>query len=88
MHSAALLPNSNPNLDPNPNPNPNPNPPQSFVASLLQLKAQDRLTAEEALAHRWLSRDAPPSPGALLSSSQRPVKTLLSEFNAQRMLGR
>ena len=61
---------------------------QSFVASLLQLKAQDRLTAEEALAHRWLSRDAPPSPGALLSSSQRPVKTLLSEFNAQRMLGR
>ena len=42
----------------------------------------------EALAHRWLSPDAPASPGALLSNERRPVKTLLSEFNAQRMIGK
>lgn len=61
---------------------------QNFVGSLLQLKAQDRLSAEEALTHRWLSADAPASPGVLLSPERRPVKTLLSEFNAQRMLGK
>jgi calcium/calmodulin-dependent protein kinase I len=61
---------------------------QAFVGHLLLLKAQDRLTADEALAHRWLSPDAPPSPGALLSNERRPVKTLLSEFNAQRMIGK
>jgi len=61
---------------------------QSFVSSCLLLKAQDRLTADEALSHRWLADDAPASPGALLSNERRPVKTLLSEFNAQRMIGK
>ena len=41
-----------------------------------------------ATFERWLSPDAPPSPGALLSNERRPVKTLLSEFNAQRMIGK
>ena len=61
---------------------------QSFVGSLLLLRAQDRLTADEALRHRWLSDEAPASPGALLSNEKRPVKSMLSEFNAQRMIGK
>jgi len=61
---------------------------QSFVGACLLLKAQDRLTAEEALNHRWLSAEAPSSPGALLSNEKRPVKSMLSEFNAQRMIGK
>jgi hypothetical protein len=38
---------------------------------------------------RWLSPNAPPSPSALMSSDpKRPVKQLLWEFNAQRMLSK
>jgi len=62
---------------------------KDFVGSLLRKGADERLTAEQALKSRWLSPNAPPSPSALMSSDpKRPVKQLLWEFNAQRMLSK
>jgi len=62
---------------------------KEFVGMLLKKSPDERLTAEQALKAKWLSRDAPPSPSALLSSDpKRPVKQLLWEFNAQRMLSK
>jgi len=62
---------------------------KEFVSHLLRKSPDDRLTAESALKVSWLSPDAPPSPSALLSSDpKRPVKQLLWEFNAQRMLSK
>jgi len=62
---------------------------KEFLSALLKKSPDDRLSAEQALKATWLSPDAPPSPGALLSSDpKRPVKQLLWEFNAQRMLSK
>jgi len=62
---------------------------KAFVSSLLRKGADERLTAEQALKARWLSPDAPTSPSAIMSSDpKRPVKQLLWEFNAQRMLSK
>lgn len=60
---------------------------KDFVSSLLVKDPAQRATAEQAMRHKWLDPNAPPSPGALLTSDpKRPVKQLLWEFNAQRML--
>jgi serine/threonine protein kinase len=60
-----------------------------LVAQLLKKSPAERLTAEQSLKHKWLSPEAPSSPQALLSSDpKRPVKQLLWEFNAQRMLAK
>jgi len=60
-----------------------------FISSLLIKSSSDRMTAEQALGHRWLDAAAPPSPNALMSSDpRRPVKQMLREFNAQRMLSK
>ena len=62
-----------------------------FLEALLKKDPVERLTAEQALRARWLSPDAPPSPSALMSSDPKrpgPVKQLLWEFNAQRMLAK
>jgi len=59
-----------------------------FISCLLLQRASARLSATEALAHHWLAADKPASPGALLSNERKPVKALLSEFNAQRMLNK
>eukprot|EP00322_Chrysochromulina_rotalis_P014958 CAMPEP_0115848056 /NCGR_PEP_ID=MMETSP0287-20121206/10713_1 /TAXON_ID=412157 /ORGANISM="Chrysochromulina rotalis, Strain UIO044" /LENGTH=433 /DNA_ID=CAMNT_0003301933 /DNA_START=97 /DNA_END=1398 /DNA_ORIENTATION=+ len=62
---------------------------KSFVDALLRKDPGERYTAEQAMRHRWLDPSAPPSPGALLSSDpKRPVKQLLWEFNAQRMISK
>jgi len=61
---------------------------RSFVACLLQLKARDRPTATQALEHGWLSPQTPASPQAILNDERKPVKQLLSEFNAQRMMAK
>ena len=62
---------------------------KDFVGGLLKKSPDDRFTAEAALKHRWLSPNSPPSPNALMSSDpKRPVKQLLWEFNAQRMLSK
>ncbi len=62
---------------------------KDFVAALLRKSPDERLTAEAALKATWLSPNAPQSPQALLSSDpKRPVKQLLREFNAQRMLSK
>lgn len=62
---------------------------KEFVGHLLKKSPDERLTAEQALKAKWLSPDAPPSPNALMSSDpKRPVKQLLWEFNAQRMLSK
>lgn len=60
-----------------------------FISSLLVKDAKERLTAEQALQHRWLDGQAPPSPAVLMSNDpKRPVKQMLREFNAQRMLSK
>ena len=61
---------------------------QEFVRGLLRLQPSSRLNADQALNEtRWLSPDAPRSSDALMAvDSKRPVKQLLREFNAQRML--
>lgn len=46
------------------------------------------MSSVQALAHKWLDKDAPPSPNALMSGERRPVKQLLFDFNAQRMLAK
>jgi len=62
---------------------------KDFVCQLLRKSPDERLTAEAALKAIWLSPNAPPSPSALMSSDpKRPVKQLLWEFNAQRMLSK
>jgi len=62
---------------------------KDFLAQLLKKSPDERLSAEMALRAKWLSPNAPPSPSALLSSDpKRPVKQLLWEFNAQRMLSK
>jgi len=62
---------------------------KSFVECLLRKDPVERCTAEQAMRHKWLDPTAPPSPGALLTSDpKRPVKQLLWEFNAQRMLSK
>jgi len=62
---------------------------KEFVGQLLRKSPDQRLTAEMALKAKWLSNDQPSSPNALLSSDpKRPVKQLLWEFNAQRMLSK
>jgi calcium/calmodulin-dependent protein kinase I len=62
---------------------------KDFVSCLLKKDAAERWTAERALRHMWLDPRSPPSPNALLSSDpKRPVKQLLWEFNAQRMLSK
>jgi hypothetical protein len=42
----------------------------------------------QAMQHPWFSSDAPLSPNQLLTNDREPVKQKLSEFNAQRMLGK
>jgi len=60
-----------------------------FVTSLLVKNAADRMSTEQALQHRWLDVQAPPSPLALMSNDpKRPVKQMLREFNAQRILSK
>ncbi|KAL1504037.1 hypothetical protein AB1Y20_010448 [Prymnesium parvum] len=60
-----------------------------FISGLLIKSATSRMTASQALAHRWLDLGLPPSPNALMSSDpKRPVKQMLREFNAQRMLSK
>ena len=62
---------------------------KDFVSCLLKKTPDERLTAEQALSAIWLSPNQPPSPSALMSSDpKRPVKQLLWEFNAQRMLSK
>eukprot|EP00908_Phaeocystis_cordata_P019326 Transcript_30834.p1 GENE.Transcript_30834~~Transcript_30834.p1 ORF type:complete len:440 (-),score=158.92 Transcript_30834:570-1889(-) len=65
---------------------------RDFVRRLLRKRAEERYTAEQALAAPWLCGDMR-SPGPLLRLSspgqeERQVKALLSEFNARRDLGR
>jgi len=61
---------------------------KQFVSSLLRLDASKRLTAAEALRHPWISGTTPASPEQLLNHERRPVKSLLSEFNAQRLISK
>jgi calcium/calmodulin-dependent protein kinase I len=62
---------------------------RSFIEALLRKDPQERYSAEQAIRHPWLDPTAPPSPGALLTSDpKRPVKALLWEFNAQRMISK
>jgi len=62
---------------------------KEFVSHLIKKDPNERYTAEQALRHKWLDPNAPPSPGALLTSDpKRPVKQALWEFNAQRMLSK
>ena len=62
---------------------------KDFVSLLLKKSPDERYTAEAALRAKWLSPQSPPSPSALMSSDpKRPVKQLLWEFNAQRMLSK
>jgi calcium/calmodulin-dependent protein kinase I len=58
---------------------------RSFVRSVLQGKAEHRLTAGQATQHPWLS-SPPASPSQLLTREREPVQDKLSEFNAHRML--
>ena len=59
------------------------------MSTLLKKSPDERLTAEQAMRAKWLLPNAPPSPGALMSADpKRPVKQLLWEFNAQRMLSK
>ena len=62
--------------------------PRDFVLQLLQLKAADRGTAAQALAHSWLAPTAPPSPMPIQTSDGKTVKQKLHEFNAQRTLSK
>ena len=62
---------------------------RNFVTSLLKKDPNERTTADQALRHKWLDPNAPPSPGALMTSDpKRSVKQQLWEFNAQRMLSK
>ena len=61
---------------------------RDFISCLLLQRASARLSATEALGHHWLAADKPASPSAILSNDRKPVKALLSEFNAQRMLNK
>ena len=64
-------------------------PARHFVSCLLKKDPNERWTAEQALRHRWLDPNAPPSPNALMTSDpKRSVKQQLWEFNAQRMLSK
>ena len=59
------------------------------MSCLLKKDPNERWTAEQALRHRWLDPNAPPSPNALMTSDpKRSVKQQLWEFNAQRMLSK
>lgn len=62
---------------------------KAFIRQLLRKAPTERPTATEALKSKWLSPDAPSSPGALMSSDpNRSVKQMLWDFNAQRMLAK
>jgi len=62
---------------------------REFVSRLIKKDPAERYTAEQALRHRWLDPTAMPSPGAIMSSDpKRPVKQILWEFNAQRMINK
>ena len=67
---------------------PLPSPPLPFFSASAFLSPL-ALSALSPLAFSPVPPDAPPSPNALLSSDpKRPVKQLLWEFNAQRMLSK
>ena len=69
---------------------------KDFISSLMRREAKERLSASAALAHGFVTGEGvaggPTSPGVpnspLLSGDRRPVKALLGEFNAQRMLSK
>jgi len=62
---------------------------KDLIGQMLRKSPDERLTAEQALKAKWLSPNAPSSPSSLMSSDpKRPVKQLLWEFNAQRMLSK
>ena len=44
------------------------------------------MTSLEAMKHKWLAPDSPASPQPITNNERKPVKQLLSEFNAQRKL--
>ena len=69
---------------------------KDFISSLMRREAKERLSASAALAHGFVTGEGvagvPTSPevtnSPLLSGDRRPVKALLGEFNAQRMLSK
>mmetsp|Transcript_51019 Transcript_51019/g.110790 ORF Transcript_51019/g.110790 Transcript_51019/m.110790 type:complete len:156 (-) Transcript_51019:204-671(-) len=59
---------------------------KEFVRELLRQNPAERLTAEQALAHPWIVDEMAADDTPLLSNEKKPVKSILSEFNAQRMM--
>mmetsp|Transcript_11825 Transcript_11825/g.25577 ORF Transcript_11825/g.25577 Transcript_11825/m.25577 type:complete len:443 (+) Transcript_11825:108-1436(+) len=59
---------------------------KEFVLALLKQDPAERLTAEQALEHPWIVDELPVDAAPLLDNEKKPVKSILSEFNAQRMV--
>merc|ERR1712224_708266 len=57
---------------------------QDFVQSLLQVKEQQRLTAEDALAHRWICAGTPQAKPQQLECQQYPKILAKEDFSVSR----
>lgn len=62
---------------------------EDFIRQLLVRKPAMRMTALEAINHKWFSPSMPPSPGSLVSGDAScSVKEKLSQWNAERLLSK